>query len=68
MAQYNYMISIVSQICSFYTHFFPVTGVELPIIGEAPGSDERTGKKKPSEDEVIDSEEGEEDSDSPREF
>lgn len=47
---------------------FPVAGVELPIIGEAPGSDERTGKKKPSEIEVIDLEEGEEDSDSLREF
>lgn len=47
---------------------FPVAGVELPIIGEAPGSDERTGKKKPSEDEVIDLEDGEKDSDSPGEF
>lgn len=45
----------------------PVAGVALPIRGETLGSDERTGKKKPSEEEIIDSEE-EEVSDSPSEF
>lgn len=62
------MIRLVSQICSFIHILFPVAGVELPIIGEAPGSDERTGKKIPSVYGVLDLEEEEEDSDPLREF
>lgn len=42
--------------------------MELPIIGEIPGTDDRKSKKKPVEEDEDEGEEEEDVSDSPRKF